>query len=128
VADVAGVAVVCGVVHGDCRMTKTIPRATAQTRYKTYRSTLHWRWVSFIAHLAFYPFLRGCCIMCNNPATQTHHRDYSAKGNEIAIRDLVPICDECHTWFSALQQMRWGRATRAKELMQAVITKRKIKQ
>jgi len=74
-------------------------RRQRQTQYATYRSGIWWRWVSFITHLVLYPFLRGRCIMCPRPATFTHHRHYGNRGREWPVRDIVPVCAQCHKKF-----------------------------
>lgn len=39
------------------------------------------------------------CMVCNSgKALQAHHRTYVRLGNEYC-RDLVVLCDECHTLF-----------------------------
>ena len=39
------------------------------------------------------------CCLCNNPATQIHHRKYSGDW-----RDCVPVCSKCHGLFNSIQR------------------------
>ena len=36
------------------------------------------------------------CTLCNNPATEIHHKTYERVGKE-PLSDLTSLCRECHT-------------------------------
>ena len=68
-------------------------------RYRHYLASLRWRIRKMIASATLSFALGKRCIMCNAPRRDWHHRHYANVGSELPLRDIVPVCRECHAKF-----------------------------
>jgi hypothetical protein len=70
-----------------------------QRQYRRYLQSPLWRIRKMLASAILSLAIGKLCIMCNAPRRDWHHRHYGNVGNELPIRDIVPVCRECHKKF-----------------------------
>ncbi len=71
----------------------------ARRHYHRYLNSLRWRIRKTIASALLSPLIGKRCIMCGSPRSDWHHRHYGNVGNELPLRDIVPVCRHCHQKF-----------------------------